>query len=169
MIRTTSQAGREIIKTHEGLYLVAYLDPVGIWTIGWGHTRTARKGMRITLAEAQLLLASDLEEFERCILRRVEVPLSQWEFDALVSLAFNIGCGAFGGSTLLRRLNAGDREGAAAEFPRWRLGGGRILPGLVRRRRAEQALFMEGGYEYAEQNRVVDDRGRDPHPVSGDS
>lgn len=135
-----------LIKHHEGLRLNAYLDPVGIWTIGWGHTGTAREGMVITLSEAEKLLENDLKTAESAIHRLVEVPLNQQQFDALASFIFNVGVGNFSSSTLLKKLNSGDYMGAANEFPRWNKGTIKgkkvILPGLVRRRADERKLFL---------------------------
>lgn len=135
-------AGIALIKRFEGLRLYAYSDPVGIITIGYGHTKTARKGQAINEEKAESLLREDLLGFERCISQNVDVPLSQEQFDALVSFAFNVGCGAFGDSTLLRKLNNLDYSGAADEFPRWNKAGGAVLHGLTRRRNAERGLFL---------------------------
>lgn len=142
----TSAAGRALIARHEGLRLDAYRDAVGVWTIGYGHTAAAGApkpvaGMRITAAEADAILARDLARFEAAVGRLVTGTLGQNEFDALVSFAFNLGEGNLGASTLLRKLNAGDRAGAAAEFARWNKAGGKVLAGLTRRRAEEAALF----------------------------
>jgi GH24 family phage-related lysozyme (muramidase) len=135
-----SQSGIDAIKRHEGLRLNAYDDGVGIRTIGWGHARTTEN--TITIERAEELLREDIEVCERCIADNVHVPLTQGQHDALVSLIFNIGVGAFTKSTLLRKINAG--EPAADEFLRWNKGGGRELPGLVKRREAERAMFISG-------------------------
>ncbi|HXG01499.1 MAG TPA: lysozyme [Bacteroidota bacterium] len=119
----------------------AYLCPAGVWTIGYGHTGGVKEGDRITLQQAEELLKQDLERFEECIRRSVTVPLNQNQFDALVSFAFNVGCMALENSTLLRKLNAGDYAGAAQEFGKWVKSRGVILPGLIKRRDAERALF----------------------------
>jgi len=142
----TSAAGQALIARFEGLRLDAYRDAVGVWTIGYGHTAAAgaprpAAGMRITAAEADAILARDLARFEAAVDRLVTVALGQTEFDALVSFAFNLGEGNLAASTLLRRLNAGDRAGAAAEFARWNKAGGKVLAGLTRRRAEEAALF----------------------------
>lgn len=137
--------GLDLIKRFEGLRLNAYRDAVGVWTIGYGHTRSARPGQKITRAMADDLLAStDLPVYERAVRKHVEVPLSQHQFDALVSLAFNIGTGAFRDSTLLSELNRRDYVAAARQFERWVFAGGKRLNGLVRRRKAERALFESG-------------------------
>ena len=136
-----SQKGINLIKEFEGFRHNAYQDSVGVWTIGYGHTLTARQGMKISRTEGEELLKKDLVRFEKAV-RRVNVPLNQNQFDALVSFAFNVGVGAFGGSTLLKRLNKGDYQGAANELMRWVHAGGRQLRGLVRRRQHEQQLFL---------------------------
>jgi lysozyme len=143
ILQSTSRRGIELIKEHEGLHLTAYLCPAGVPSIGWGHTRTAKMGQRITLEQAQKLLADDLAMAEGCVHRHVTAPLHQNQFDALVSFVFNVGCGALQRSTLLRHLNANRHDLAAKELTRWNRGGGRVLAGLVRRREAEQNLFRE--------------------------
>lgn len=138
-----SDTGIALIQEFEGLKLTAYRDPVGIWTIGYGHTRTARAGMRITNEQAVALMREDLAMFERCVERAVLAKINQNQFDALVSWAYNVGCGAMAKSTLIRKLNAGDRDGAADELLRWNKAGGKVLAGLSRRRRAERELFLK--------------------------
>lgn len=142
----TSDRGVALIKAHEGLRLTAYTDPVGVWTIGYGHTTAAgppkvERGMKITDAGADAILRQDLAKFEGYVSSAVKVPLNQNEFDALVSWTFNLGPGNLRSSTLLKKLNAGDRAGAADEFLKWTKAGGKTLPGLVKRREAERALF----------------------------
>jgi lysozyme len=117
-----------------------------VWTIGYGHTSAAGeptvvKGMKITRDEADAILRRDLGVFERGVNRRVKVGISQNQFDALVSFAFNVGLGAFERSTLLRKLNAGRYGDVPAELMKWTKGGGRELPGLVNRRRDEAGLW----------------------------
>ena len=139
----TSALGIALIKQFEGLRTCAYLDAAGIWTIGYGHTgEEVRSGARIDAAQADRLLRQDLGVAEEAVRALVTAPLAQASFDALASFVFNVGANAFAGSTLLRKLNAGDPEGAAAEFERWRYAGGRVLPGLLRRRIAERTLFL---------------------------
>ena len=157
----TSDRGVALIKAHEGLRLSAYTDPVGVWTIGYGHTTAAgppkvERGMKITEAGADAILRQDLAKFERYVTDAVKVPLSQNEFDALVSFTFNLGPSNLRSSTLLRKLNAGDRAGAADEFLKWTKAGGKTLPGLVKRREAERALFRTP---------MVDPRPPTPKPV----
>lgn len=136
-----SKAGLDLIKQFEGLYLNAYRCPAGVPTIGYGHTAGVAMGQTITQQQADDYLRRDVRQFERAVARLVTVPLTQGQFDALVSFAFNLGEGALAQSTLLRLLNAGDHAGAAAQFDRWNKADGRVLPGLVRRRAAERALF----------------------------
>lgn len=135
--------GLAIIKAFEGLSFRAYQCPAGVWTIGYGHTKVARRGMIITEAVAEELLASDLAEFEKGVSAAVKVDLSQNEFDALVSFSFNVGLGNFKKSTLLKKINLGDKEGAAAEFPKWNKAGGQVLRGLIKRRNAEKLLWTK--------------------------
>ena len=139
----TSQRGIYLIKRFEGVRLHAYKCPAGVPTIGYGHTVGVRMGQSITLAQAEQLLRDDLPIYEVGVLSFVKQPLTQGQFDALVSFAFNLGVGALGKSTLMRRLNAGDYAGAAGEFGKWVNAGGIRLRGLVLRREAERALFIE--------------------------
>lgn len=139
----TSQRGLSLIKSFEGLRLQAYQDSVGVWTIGYGTTRGVKAGMAITKEQAERMLMDDVQRFEPEIERLVTLPLSQNQWDALISFTYNLGAANLESSTLLRKLNAGDYTGAAEQFPCWNKAGGRVLPGLVRRRAAEQALFME--------------------------
>lgn len=133
----------KLIKEWEQLRLEAYLPtPNDKWTIGWGHTSTAKKGMVITEQEAQALFDQDVAWAVDAVNSLVKVGLNQNQFDALVSFVFNIGTTNFRNSTLLRKLNNGDYEGAANEFPRWNKQKGKVLRGLVRRRAHEQELFL---------------------------
>lgn len=139
-----SPAGLKLIEDFEGYWPDWYLDSVGVRTIGFGHTDEALpKGISIPLSrdEAVALLRADLRGYEAAVDRLVKVPLTQPQRDALVSFTFNLGAGALGGSTLLRKLNARDYAGAQEEFGKWVHGGGKVLPGLVRRRKAEADLF----------------------------
>ncbi len=134
-----------LIKHFEGCFLEAYRDPVGVMTIGYGHTGHVKRGMSLKPREAEDLLMEDLEIAQSDVRHHVKVPLSDNEFGALVSLAFNIGGSALAHSTLIRKLNKGDRAGAAAEFDRFvhgHVGGRRVkLRGLVLRRQAEREMF----------------------------
>lgn len=148
-----SPAGANLIKAFEsclrpigGSKFTAYMDPVGVPTIGWGHTnhhgRKFRMGDVWTRAECDKEFASDMAKFENVVKQLVTVPLKQYQFDALVSFAFNCGDGNLAHSTLLRRVNARDFDGAAREFHKWNHGGGRVLSGLTRRRASEALLFQ---------------------------
>lgn len=164
----TSDRGRAFIGRYEGLRLVAYRDVTGIWTIGYGHTSAAgppavRPGLRITRAEAEVILTRDLARFEHAVhvaLPQREKTLAPHEFDALVSLAMNIGPSAFARSTVARLLANGDREGAADAFLLWNKAGNRIITGLVRRRAAERRLFLTGRYETSFRAALVEGIGR---------
>lgn len=140
-----SQRGLDLIKKFEGLRLKAYRDSVGVWTIGYGHTGPLiSEGMTITERHANTLLQQDVSGAERAVNRLVQVPLTQDQFDALVSWTFNLGAGSLERSTMLKQLNAGYYESAAQEMLRWDHAGGKKLVGLTRRRQAERTLF-EGG------------------------
>lgn len=139
-----SEAGLSLIKKFEGLRLIAYKCPAGIWTIGYGHTGPdVYEGKRITEEQADALLVQDCERMESAVLSSVTVPLTQYEFDALVSFTFNVGPSAFRGSTMRRLLNErASKTVVASEFSRWVKADGKPLPGLVRRREEEKALFL---------------------------
>lgn len=136
-----SNKGLALIKEFEGLRLEAYQCQAGVWTIGYGSTIGVRKGDIITEATADKMLANDIISFELVVNNEVTVPLTQNQFDALVSLAFNIGATAFKNSTLVKKLNL--RHDAADEFLRWRYVNRVESPGLLRRREAERALFLK--------------------------
>jgi lysozyme len=138
----TSQQGIELIKKFEGVRYEAYDDGVGVWTIGVGHTKGVMKGDKIDDRQVDQFLREDLESAEYAVNSLVKVELRQSQFDALVSLVFNIGSGAFASSTLLKLLNKGRPEMAADQFPRWNMAGGKVMRGLVTRRAAERLLFM---------------------------
>jgi GH24 family phage-related lysozyme (muramidase) len=134
----------ELIKESEGLRLDAYLPtPNDVWTIGYGHTKTAKPGMKITQAGAEALLLHDLQWVETAIDTYVQVPLNQNQYDALASFIYNVGATAFRKSTMLKLLNKGDYEGAANQFPRWNKQKGKVLNGLTTRRQKEQTLFKK--------------------------
>lgn len=141
----TSKHGIELIKLHEGHRLVAYPDPASggePWTIGYGSTHGVHPGMRITEAQAEEMLVADLEKFETFINDHVKVSLTQNQFDALVSLVYNIGMTNFLHSTVLRDLNAGDKTGAANAFLMWDRAAHHVVAGLHHRREDEKKLFM---------------------------
>lgn len=176
-------AALDLARHFEGLSLTAYRCPAGVWTIGYGHTHAVAAGDTITADQAGRLLASDMAEAAMVVDGAVTVPLTDGQRAALIDFVFNVGPGrARKGkdpgkdgfvrlrtgkpSTLLRKLNAGDSAGAAAEFGAWVYGGGRVLPGLVRRRRAEELLFRG-----ADWRRALDDgpmaQAVEPPPPSG--
>ena len=128
-----SERGRRLIQNFEGLRLTSYDDGAGVWTVGYGHT-PSEPGVTITQEQADDYFIQDIARFERGVDNAVTVPLEQGQFDALVSFAYNVGLGAFRNSTLLRKLNDGDYEGAAEQFGRWYKAGGKIMQGLVKRR-----------------------------------
>lgn len=140
---TISQAGVALIKEFESCRLTAYRDGAEIWTIGWGHTHAVKQGDVWTQARADLSLAEDIaEDGENPVNRFVDVSLTQNQFDALVSFTYNEGAGRLASSTLLRLLNSGNPALAAEEFTKWDLVAGKPSAGLMRRRLAEQRLFL---------------------------
>lgn len=127
-----------------GPALQAYLCPAGVWTIGFGHTKDVHPGEHITRNEAYELLTKDLVQTQEELAAIVKVPVTENQFIALMSWLFNLGLtSAVRRSTLLRKLNAGDYEGAAEEFPKWRKSAGKVLPGLVNRREEERKMFLK--------------------------
>ena len=138
----TSNEGIRQIKRFEGLRLNAYRDCVGVPTIGYGHTQGVKMGDAITEQQAEALLRQDLQPAEAAINTHVKVPLTQGQFDALASFVFNLGSAHFITSTLLGKINAGDKEGAAAEFSQWVHAGGKIISAFVERRAAERDMFI---------------------------
>ena len=135
--------GTKILKFFEGCKLTAYQDSVGVWTIGYGHTKGVYDGMTITQEEAEQMLLSELEEYEGYVEKYVTVPLTQNQFDALVVWVYNLGPTNFRNSTLLKELNAGNYNAAGQEITRWNKAGGKVLAGLVKRREAEAQLFSD--------------------------
>jgi len=140
-----SQIGRALIERNEGLRLDAYQDSVGVWTIGYGDTGPdVVEGLTITKEEADRRLSNRLaNEFGAAVNRAIgSAPTTQPQFDAMVSLCYNIGTGAFGGSTVIRRHVERDYPAAAAAFLLWTKAGGVVLAGLARRREEERALYL---------------------------
>lgn len=137
----TSEKGLNLIKQFEGCKLTAYKCPSGVWTIGYGHTKGVARGHRINQKQADNFLKEDIKQFEKVVQKYVRVSLNQNQFDALVSFCFNVGSGAFQSSTLLKKLNEKDYEGASTEFLRWNKANGKVLAGLTKRRSAEKKLF----------------------------
>lgn len=140
--------GLNLIKDSEGFEANAYKCPAGVWTIGYGHTRGVTPDMTITMVEAEALLRQDVKWAENVVNEYVSVPLNQNQFDALVSFVFNVGEGNFKDSSLLTELNKGNYKIVPDKLSEWVHGGGKVLPGLVTRRKAEGVLF---GGQYARQ------------------
>jgi lysozyme len=147
----TNRAGLVLIKEFEGLRTTAYIDPVGILTIGYGHTNaagppTVTKGMKITALQAEGILMADLVKYEAAVLKTLKRVPNENQFSAMVSLCFNIGPGAFAGSSVARRFNEGNIGASADAFRMWNKGTDEgkkvVLPGLTRRREAERLLFL---------------------------
>jgi len=143
---TYSDAGLALTKSFEGLRLESYQDVGGVWTVGYGHTGPdLLAGMKISQADADALLRSDLAAAVACVNRAVTQEISQPQFDALVDFCFNVGQGNLLKSSLLRYVNLGEFESAAAQFLLWVNAGGKRVEGLVRRRQAERAMFLAAG------------------------
>ena len=150
--RKINEEGIKLIKSFEGLhdlkqnsngtYVEAYLDPVDIWTIGWGFTEGVYEGMTMTIPEAEARLKKELGKYEISVLDGVKVDINDNQFSALVSFCYNVGARALFESTLLKLLNQGKYKEAADQFLRWDKAGGQVLAGLSRRRRAERSLFL---------------------------
>ena len=138
-----SKEGIALIKKFEGLELEAYKCPAGVWTIGYGHIKDVQEGDVWSETHAEHMLEVELEEYENYVNAAVTVPLSQNQFDALVSWVFNLGNGNLTSSTMLKVLNSGDYAGVPAQIKRWNKAGGQVLDGLIRRREAEALLFEE--------------------------
>ena len=138
----TGEKGLELIKHFEGCELVAYKCPAGVWTIGYGHIKGVSEGMTITQEQAEQMLLDELIEYENYINELVTVPLSQNQFDALVSWVYNLGPANLKASTLLKVLNQGEYEDVPMQIKRWNKAGGKVLEGLIRRREAEACLFQ---------------------------
>jgi lysozyme len=158
-------AGMTLLTAFEGCKLKAYQDSVQVWTIGYGHMKTAKSGMTITQDQAEQLLQEDLAEFEAAVESMVKVSLNDDQFSALVSFSFNLGARSLFDSTLLRLLNQGDFTAAANEFPRWNKAGQQALLGLTRRRLAERSLFLSQPWEAF---REYDKLQLQPQPMQGD-
>jgi lysozyme len=149
----------KVIKHHEGLRFTPYRCPAKLWTIGVGHVLYPEQGKlkiedrdayplrpednrKFSVEEVDSILAADLQRFERGVEKFVPVPLTQGQFDALVSFSFNVGLGTLQRSTLRAKLNRGDKEGAAEELLKYCMAGGKILKGLQNRRIDERAMFL---------------------------
>ena len=143
-----NQAAVDLVKEFEGFRANAYRCPAGVWTIGYGTTAmagvgiTPKDGMTISRSDAEAYLCATLNKFAEQIAPSITAPINENEFGAFVSLAYNIGPGAFKKSSALRLFNAGDKEGAAKAILMWNKAGGKVLKGLTRRREAERKLFL---------------------------
>lgn len=139
-----SENATRLVETFEGCRLTAYRDDNGIWTIGYGHTgKYVTSVSACSQYQAEKWLDEDLVAADRALAWLVKAPVNQNEYDALVSLVFNIGQGNFASSTCLRELNQGNMDAACAAIGMWNKVAGQVSPGLVRRREAEQALFAQ--------------------------
>ena len=143
-----SLAGIDLIGNFEGLKLQAYHDSAGVCTIGYGTTVypngvPVQPNDQCSIEQARSFMHHDLARFEKAVSSSVKVPLTQNQFDALVSLTYNIGAGAFKNSTLLKLLNQGDYVGASHQFDVWIKARGQTLQGLVNRRAVEKAYFLK--------------------------
>lgn len=139
----TSPKGVRLICEFEGFRASAYLDPVGIPTIGYGFTKGVRLGDTITRIEAHLRMERELGEYERGVMRACKVEPNQNQFDALVCFAFNVGVAGMSRSSVIKAHNRGDTQAAARAFGLWNKAGGKVFAGLTRRRAAEGALYLE--------------------------
>ena len=137
-----SEDGLELIKKFEGCETTAYQDSVGVWTIGFGHTKGVEEGQTCSIEDAESMLADEMDEYEGYINNMVKVELQQHEFDALVAWVYNLGPTNLGESTMLKVLNGGQFDRVPEEMNRWTRAGGKILEGLVRRRQAESLMFQ---------------------------
>lgn len=143
----TSKNGINLIKKYEGFRSRAYRCAAGVLTIGFGHTQNVKPTDVITQEQAEKLLIEDLKVCEDCINKTIKIPLLQNQFDALVSFVYNVGCGNFIKSTLLKKINEGKISEAANEFQKWNKAGGKVLAGLAKRRNEEMELFLRGDNE----------------------
>jgi len=137
-----SEDGLELIKKFEGCETSAYQDSVGVWTIGFGHTKDVEEGQTCSIEDAESMLADEMDEYEGYINNMVKVDLQQHEFDSLVAWVYNLGPTNLGESTMLKVLNGGQFDRVPNEMNRWTRAGGEILEGLVRRRQAESLMFQ---------------------------
>ena len=137
-----SEDGLELIKKFEGCETSAYQDSVGVWTIGFGHTKDVEEGQTCSIEDAESMLTDEMDEYEGYINNMVKVDLQQHEFDSLVAWVYNLGPTNLGESTMLKVLNGGQFDRVPNEMNRWTRAGGEILEGLVRRRQAESLMFQ---------------------------
>jgi len=151
----TGKHGLQLIEHYEGCYLQAYQCPAGVWTVGIGTTRypfgeQVKEGDTLeSRQQAVALMQGDLKRFELAVAKLVDVPLDQHEFDALVSLVYNIGVGAYKDSTLLKKINAGAGvDEIVLEWMRWNKAGGKVSQGLINRRKSEVHLYRHGELKF---------------------
>jgi lysozyme len=142
-----SERGARLLIDREGSRTKAYRDSVGIWTIGVGHTAAAgppkpHEGMTLTELQVRDLLTHDLVQYENAVELAIKRPMTQCEFDAMVSLCFNIGIGAFKRSSVVKLFNEGRKSDAADAFRMWNKAGGKVVRGLVNRRESEREQFL---------------------------
>lgn len=139
-----NEDGLDLIKSFETLMLSAYICPAGIPTIGWGHTLNVKMGTSISREQADNYLKSDVSASEREVNRLVKSKLTENQFSALVSFVYNCGPGNFQKSTLLKKVNINPNDKSIeTEFYKWSNGGGKVLNGLIRRRKAEASLYFK--------------------------
>lgn len=163
-----TREGLALIKLFEGFKAKAYRCAAGMWTIGYGHTSVSgapevKAGMKVSREEASAILARDVERFAEGVRKVVAVTLTDQQFSALVSFAYNAGLGAFRSSSVLKAVNQGDQAAVPRRLSLWVKAGGRVLPGLVKRRAAEAALFAGDGEEEAVQAPVEAVKGKSAH------
>ncbi len=162
-----TKEGLTLIKQFEGFRTHAYRDAVGVWTIGYGHTSMAgmpevKPGMTITEVEGDNILARDVDVFARGVQQLVKIKISDAQFSALVSFAYNVGLGNFRKSSVLSAVNRSDFQAVVRRLQLWNKAGGRILPGLVRRRAAEAALFASEASNIEPEKTVVEQANAKP-------
>ena len=161
----TSQRGIELIIRFEGFKSEAYLDPVGIPTIGFGFVKGVKMGDRITLFDAKERLKKELIEYEHGVLSACTHPLNQNQFDAFVCFAFNVGVAGFKKSSVLKAHNRGDFQAASRAFSLWNKAGGKVWPGLTRRRAAEASLYLEPDVTYGTEPEPMPQRIEEERPM----
>jgi|TARA_R110000824_G_scaffold20096_3_gene76388 lysozyme len=143
-----SEEGLCLIKKFEGCEMRAYLDAVNVPTIAYGRTKNVKLGDTCTKKQAEKWLLEEIKEYENYVEDAVKVPLNQNQFDALVSWTYNLGPTNLNSSTLLKKINAGEHEDVPEQIKRWNKAGGKVLPGLERRRLAESLLFDRKEWEH---------------------
>ena len=136
-----SQECIDLVKFFEGFESKAYLCPASVWTIGYGRTKNVQEGDMVNELQAERDLLEELEEFGKQVQNTVKIDLEQNEFDALTSWTYNLGVGNLQSSTLLKKLNSGDKNSVPSEMVRWNKAAGKVLAGLTRRREAEAKLW----------------------------